>query len=302
MSRDIELQLHRIAARQHSLVTRRQALDLGFTAQAIRTKTVKGLWIAVRRGLYDVGGSPPTWEQRVMTEVLSGGLGAAASHLCAAYLHRVSSVRPEVMDVTVPHGRHPASVKGRRVHRSRVLPRSDVTTLFGIPVTRMPRTLVDAASILSEYRLESILDAALVTGRTSIPAMRRYVANHANKPQIDVLKKLLDDREHGVPESELERAFERIMRDARLPMPERQRQIRKYRVDYLYEGERIAIEVDGSATRSTKAELQRDRRRQNEIVLQQLVILRFTWDDVTKDAAYVVAVIKRALDGAGGGS
>ena len=78
-------------------------------------------------------------------------------------------------------------------------------------------------------------------------------------------------------------------------------QVSRFRVDYAYVERNISIEVDGSATRSTKAELQRDRRRQNAIVLEQQLVLRFTWDDVTKDRTTWSRVVRRAL-GAGGGS
>ena len=84
-------------------------------------------------------------------------------------------------------------------------------------------------------------------------------------------------------------------------MPVRQQVHLRYRVDYAYLDQRIAIEVDGRATHCNKRDVQRDRRRQNDIVLDGFLVLRFTWDDVTKDRDYVVATIKRAL-GAGGGS
>lgn len=300
MSREAELRLRRIAARQHSLVTRRQAREVGFSSQSIRTKLDSGLWVPARRGVYDVGGSPASWERRVLLEVLSAGTDAFASHLSAACIQRISPLRPDVIDVTIPHRRHPEPVRGRRIHRTRVLPRSDVTEICGIPVTRVPRTPVDTAGVVVEHKLEQILDTALVTGRTSIDAMRRYVRNHPNRPHIDVLKALLSDREHGVPESELERVFERLMKRTRMPIPVRQRPIRRFRVDYAYVDLNIIIEVDGSATRSTKRDLQRDRRRQNEIALEELLILRFTWDDVTTDEQYVIETVRRALRTRGG--
>jgi very-short-patch-repair endonuclease len=152
--------------------------------------------------------------------------------------------------------------------------------------------------------VEAALDRGLNTGRCTVCSVRTYVESRRLGRQrgVGVLVRLLDDREFGVPESELERVFERLVKRERLPMPVRQQEHRRYRVDYAYATQNIVIEVDGSATRSTKTQLQRDRRRQNDIVLDGLVVLRFTWDDVSKDVPYVVATIRRALDGAGGGS
>lgn len=272
------------------------------TAAAIKAKVDRGVWRTVVRGIYEVAGSVRTWRRSVMGCVLGAGDGAVASHNTAARLHELIDHQPTTVDVTVPHRRHPKPMKGRRTHRTRTLTTSDVTRVDAIPVTSVPRTLLDLAGILSDERLEAIVDAALASGRTSTAAMRRYLKASCRTHHVRRLVRLLDDRELGVPESELERAFERLITRAKLPMPPRQRSVARYRVDYAYEAQHLVIEVDGSATRSTKAQLQKDRRRQNAIVLERQTVLRFTWDDVTKDAPYVVETIGRALDGAGGGS
>ena len=302
MRLDVERAVARLASSQFGAIARSQALDLGMSEKAIRIKVATGCWQIVDRGVYLISGSPRSRQRDVMVCVLACGCSAVASGRTAARLHGLSTEWPDVVEVLVDATNRPRSKAGRRVRRTRDLPRSDVTKVAGIAATSVPRTLLDLARLFSHVELEAALDRALVSGRTSIGAMRRYLEASGRTRNITRLTRLLDDREFGVPESELERTFERLVKRYRLRMPIRQKRVRRFRVDYAYVELDIVIEVDGSATRSTKAELQRDRRRQNEISLDKLLILRFTWDDVTKDADYVVATIMRALDGAGGGS
>ena len=115
---------------------------------------------------------------------------------------------------------------------------------------------------------------------------------------MGVLSRLLDDREHGVPESELERAFLRLVRRHRLPVPVRQHPVGRYRLDFAYPDVKVAIELDGWATHGSPQRRRADLSRQNELEVLGWHVLRFTWDDVTKDPAGVAltvrAVLKRA--------
>jgi very-short-patch-repair endonuclease len=70
------------------------------------------------------------------------------------------------------------------------------------------------------------------------------------------------------------------------------------RVDVGYPDQRIAIELDGFATHGSPAALQRDLRRQNRIVLEGWLVLRFTWADVVERPGEVAATVARALGAA----
>jgi hypothetical protein len=49
-----------------------------------------GTLIGVRRGVYRLAGTPPTWEQAVLAAVLAAGFGAVASH-STSHPHRGTS-------------------------------------------------------------------------------------------------------------------------------------------------------------------------------------------------------------------
>ncbi|MFC6239234.1 DUF559 domain-containing protein [Longivirga aurantiaca] len=65
--------------------------------------------------------------------------------------------------------------------------------------------------------------------------------------------------------------------------------------DLLLEGSRVVVEFDGRAFRSDDVAFQRDRTRQNRLILAGYIPLRFTWDDVVHRPQHVVAEIRAAL-------
>lgn len=69
---------------QFGVISRKQALALGISRTEIETKLKKEIWVPVLPGIYKVGGSPATREQRLMAAVLWAGDGAVVSHRSAA--------------------------------------------------------------------------------------------------------------------------------------------------------------------------------------------------------------------------
>lgn len=294
-NKDIERSIRKLTSQQHAAISRRQALALGLGRKAIQKRIDDEVWVPARRGIYASAGSPQTWEQRVMLAVVSGGPGAVASHITAASLWRLVDRRPTTTHITVPHSRRLTTSLGRVIHRSRIVP--DIRRVSGIPVTSPARTLVDIAAERDEGQLEAALDSALNLRLVSSPALIRYIANRGlgNRRGVALLNRLLDDRDKGSTESELERRFLRVVRNARLLEPGRQHRVGRRRIDFAYIEERIAIELDGFAEHGVKRAFEDDRRRQNELTLQGWVVLRFTWDDVTRRTDVVIATIEHAL-------
>lgn len=68
-----------------------------------------------------------------------------------------------------------------------------------------------------------------------------------------------------------------------------------YLVDFLFRGKKLAVEIDGWAFHSDAETFQRDRRRQNQLALLDLQILRFTWQDLVERPEHVIAALRRAL-------
>ena len=57
----------------------------------------------------------------------------------------------------------------------------------------------------------------------------------------------------------------------------------------------VAIEVDGLAVHSGAEAFQKDRKRQNYLILSGWRVLRFTWRDLTEDPERVLTEIREAI-------
>jgi hypothetical protein len=75
-----------LMARQHSLITRQQAVAAGLSTSAIDRLVASGAWTRVGRSVYHLAGAPFTWHTRVLAACLESGSGVA-SHRTAAVLH-----------------------------------------------------------------------------------------------------------------------------------------------------------------------------------------------------------------------
>ena len=89
-----------------------------------------------------------------MAAVLASGPDAALSHWSAAHLWMIRPNSRSVIDVTTPHKSR--SWKGIRRHHS-PLPVDEVTVEEGIPVTTVPRTILDLAATEDADTVENLL-------------------------------------------------------------------------------------------------------------------------------------------------
>jgi hypothetical protein len=91
------------------------------------------------------------------------GDGALVSHHAAAALWEFDGVRAPKVELWVPEKcwvRSPLV----SVHRGTRLDRADRTTLEGIPITTVTRTLIDMAGRLEDHRLLAITDHDRIEG------------------------------------------------------------------------------------------------------------------------------------------
>ncbi|MEK9809938.1 MAG: DUF559 domain-containing protein, partial [Candidatus Nanopelagicales bacterium] len=66
-------------------------------------------------------------------------------------------------------------------------------------------------------------------------------------------------------------------------------------IDFAHVDLGIAIEVDGRAFHSDQRSFERDRARQNDLVLRGWLVLRFTWEQITTRPEWVTAEICKAV-------
>lgn len=242
----------RVAARQHGAVSRRQALDAGFTRSMVQSRISSGRWLRTAFiGVYRVAGHPVTWQHQAMAACLSGLPPTVASHTTAAALFALGSapLRPVV---TMPLS---ASVRqgGLVAHRS-PLRAGERCTVQGVPATVPARTLLDCARILDDRTLMGVLDQALCRQLTTPAAVRRAAeaaSPNGNRPGLPLLREVLKVWTDGIrPGSPAEMRLLRRIERWGLPMPEKQVEIRDgdilvARLDLAWPWWKAGLEYDG---------------------------------------------------------
>ncbi|HVO56053.1 MAG TPA: type IV toxin-antitoxin system AbiEi family antitoxin domain-containing protein, partial [Solirubrobacterales bacterium] len=78
-----------IAATQHGVVTRRQLRDAGLGDKGTKGWLRRDQLHRLHRGVYAVGHSAPSWQQRWIAAVLALGDDAVLSHMSAAALWKL---------------------------------------------------------------------------------------------------------------------------------------------------------------------------------------------------------------------
>jgi very-short-patch-repair endonuclease len=156
--------------------------------------------------------------------------------------------------------RHP----GIRVHRTPVLPAAARTRHAGLPLTTAARTLADLRLPAGEQA--RACEQAEILG---------LVPRTAGAPCITL--------------SEAERRLLRLIRAAGLPAPRTNVRVGGYEVDCHWPDARLVVEVDGFAYHASRAAFERDRRRDADLVVAGLRVVRFTWRQLVHEPEAVVA-------------
>src|SRR5262245_6984825 len=154
---DVDLELVRLASSQRGLIAKRQVLEAGGSTATIKWRLMAGQWQLVRRNVYRIAGSPPTWEQAVLAAVLSCGEGFVASHESGLRLYGGRTAEDSTIELSAER-RHRTEAPGIRAHRSFVFFDPDVTVRSGIPVTSAARTVIDLSSRRSAAELGAVVD------------------------------------------------------------------------------------------------------------------------------------------------
>ncbi len=294
----------RLARRQLGLVTRAQALAAGMSPDQVKRRLSAGIFVASQRGVYRLGGGPPTFEQQLLAACLSAAGRAVASHRGAAALWHLRGVKPEILEITVP-GEAKPWLRGVAVHRSVCLDRADVTRIGPVPVTRPARTLLDLAAVAPELA-EGALDDALVRELVTLGGLTRLLdrVGASGRAGTAALRELVARRVggQGPTESPLEDAIVGVLRAHGVPEPERQHRIRfrdgsTVRVDLAYPELRLGIEADGRIWHSGREDFLRDRARANRLAAVGWTLLRYGWADVRRGQALAAEVsrLRQAL-------
>jgi very-short-patch-repair endonuclease len=226
-----------------------------------------------------------------MAAVLAYGPGAVLSHRPGgAHWQLVSDRGP--CEVTVPQARR--SRPGIRVHQAR-LPADEITVHDGIPITTVPRTLFDLATVLPQRQLERAINEAEVLhlwDELSLDhLLHRYPRHKGNK----AIRAALQRRREGstATKSDLEEMFLALTDAAGIPRPEINAVVEGFEVDAVWRDARLVVELDGRDTHGTATAFERDRQRDRALQVAGWRPVRITYRQMRDAPGGVIDDVRR---------
>lgn len=162
--------------------------------------------------------------------------------------------------------------------------------------------LVDSLIVLGERRSADVIDVALQQRLIDAESFARAVQPHlgSGRTGATCLRSMLERVTSG-SRSEAEQRMGTLLDRSGTGPWARNFPVRDAsngvmaEIDFAHVGLRIAIEVDGRAHHTGRAAFERDRERQNILILQGWMVLRFTWEQITERPHEVIAAVLAAV-------
>jgi hypothetical protein len=187
--------------------------------------------------------------------------------------------------------------KDRVIHRTPYVP-DDLTERGGVPVTTPQRTWRDLAALLQPPALLAVTDQLLARW-CSCSDLDRQLSRRPYGRGSARARAVLPVA-NPLSESPMESVLRWLLHVSGVPAPVLQHSIYDgagrfiARADMVWPSRKVIVEFDGNVHRD-RAVFVNDLRRQNKLIAEGWVILRFTSADVLGRPEEVVAEIRRAL-------
>jgi very-short-patch-repair endonuclease len=233
-----------------------------------------------------------------MAAVLACGPDAVLSHRSAAALHDLRPIPGGKIDVTARTGHiH----QGVRCHTARALTAQDHTTVDGIPVTSIERTVLDLAALYSHQRLRTTLEAAQRRDLLDSRRVDALLARNRGHHGAVRLKRAVSELHGEAPwtQSDLERAFLELVREAGLPEPRTNVLVDGELVDVYWPAHNLVVELDSYGYHRDRRSFEDDRRKDTKHLLAGRRSIRVTGSRVKYERRKLLIDLRTLIDGIG---
>lgn len=167
----------------------------------------------------------------------------------------------------------------------------------GIPVTAVPRTLLDLAATVRFDRLERVIERADELRLFDLGPVDDLLARSAGHSGLGPLRRAISlYTPPAFTRSNLERRFLGLVEAAGLPRPSTGFNELGYELDFYWPQERFAVELDTFATHGTREAFERDRLRQEDLKLAGIEIVRVTGRRLERESPQVIERLRRLLE------
>ena len=291
-----------LARSQDGVISRKQALGSGMSADAIDGLLRTGRWQTLRRGVYLVFTGNPSRNASLWAALRQAGSDAVLSHETAAELCKLTDGRSSSIHITIGDRRRISRPPGVVIHHSNRL-------IYAVhPSLQPPRTRIEE-TVLDLVDAATTFDAAF--GFASAACQRRLTTSGrladamTRRTRIRLRNELgeglgaIGTGAHSVLEY---RYIHQVERPHGLPTANRQAKLvegasNRY-LDNLYDGYDLCVELDGQQAHPDDQRWQ-DLRRINAITEHGLTILRYGWTDIVLKPCQTAAQIGVVLSNHG---
>ena len=289
-----------LASGQHGVVARRQLLSLGFSAQEIKGMLGNRRLLAIHRGVYAAGHLALSQKGRWMAAVLACGPGALLSHRSAAALRSLRPTAISYVEVLVPTER--GNIAGVRPYLCRRLLAQDRDEVDGIPCTSVALTLLNLGAVLPRRAVERACDETEVQELFDLAALDDVLERFRGARGTATLRAVRDDHPIGTTRTrhELEERALALFGRHGIPRPAVNVTVSTpsgipFEVVFLWRRERLVLETDGMRFHSTRRQIERDRRKEAELVRAGYRVVRMTWRQIEREPRTVARTLSAAL-------
>ncbi|MDQ3728331.1 MAG: endonuclease domain-containing protein [Actinomycetota bacterium] len=243
----MDVSIAKLAGSQFNRVSRRQLVELGATVDAIDHRVATGRLVIVAEGVFAVA---PVLDYDKRGFWMSATLTSPDSFLAresAACALGVLSKDPSGVSVVRPGSGGPRRMSGVTVYRSSTLD-GETTEHEGIPVTTLPRVLLDLACCVGNAALARALREAIRLHPLTIHELSDWHGQRLHRRGAVRLARVIA-RYGGLPIERARsgaevRALE-LLRDAGVELPRLNVDIAGVEADLSWPSLKLIIEIDG---------------------------------------------------------
>ncbi|WP_196073085.1 DUF559 domain-containing protein [Nakamurella alba] len=263
------------------------------TVSMVRARVREGSVQKVLPGVFRFAGGGLTTEDLIRAVGQWGGKGAVIIGHAAAWWWELTDAAPSTIDLAIRPTRNLRSGEDVRVRRLE-LPAEDVTTHRRLRVASLPFAAL-FGSVAMGAAGRAVLDRALLR-RVTMDEIVDALERNRCRTGAATARRWVKEASDGSA-SEAERLFARLLRNADITgwVVNRTRKEWGAKPDFTFEAARLIVEIDGWAHHSDSDAFERDRARQNRIVLAGWTVLRFTWRQLQDEPDRVIAEVRGAL-------
>jgi very-short-patch-repair endonuclease len=273
-----------------------QLLAAGVPPGVITRLIHDGFLHQLHRGVYAVGHLAIPEFGREQAALLACGKGSVITGRSALYLWAILDAGPAEVEVMVA-GRRRRRRRGIRLHLVDAIAPGDVRTQHGLKVVFPAGALIEFAAEATPDELGDAVAEARSRKLVRDGELEAAVAAAGRRRGAAQMRAFLhDEGEPAITRSRAERRFRKLLRAAQLPQPRVNAKVAGLVPDFLWESEKVVLEVDGWKFHGHRRAFENDRKRDRILSDAGYHVIRVTYRHFTEEPLALIAHIARILD------